>query len=123
MIREGSVPDPEAVPQITSEVVLRALKDAENLIRTSGPTSAVDRVHTVLHGYLQAVCDGENIAFKRDDSMVALLRKLEAEHPKLADLGPRSQDIKMVLNSRASIRRSCQKVIPSSKLCRTHNRR
>jgi hypothetical protein len=50
-------------PQITSEVVLRALQDAENLIsnESSGPTSAVDRVHTVLHGYLIAVCDGAGI--------------------------------------------------------------
>lgn len=94
---------PGATPQITSAVVLRALKDAENLIQTSGPTSAMDRVHTTLHGYLQAVCDGEGIAYKRNDSMVSLLRKLEADHPKLADLGPRSQDIKMVLNSCASI--------------------
>jgi hypothetical protein len=90
-------------PQITSEVVLRALQDAENLIMTSGPTSAVDRVHTVLHGYLIAVCDEAGIAYGDRQTMVALLRKLEAEHPSLADLGPRSQDIKTVLNSSASI--------------------
>ena len=35
--------------------------------------------------------------------MNALFRKLEANHPKLADLGPRSQDIKTVLNASASI--------------------
>jgi len=35
--------------------------------------------------------------------MVALLRKLEAEHPQLADIGPRAQDIKSVLNAGASI--------------------
>ena len=92
-------------PQITSEVVLRALQDAENLISTqgSGPTSAVDRVHTVLHGYLIAVCDGAGIAYGDRQTMVALLRKLEAEHPSLADLGPRAQDIKTVLNASASI--------------------
>jgi hypothetical protein len=90
-------------PQITSGVVLRALQDAENLIQTSGPTSAVDRVHTVLHGYLIAVCDGAGVAHGDRDSMVALFRKLEANHPSLADLGPRSQDIKTVLNSSASI--------------------
>ena len=92
-------------PQITSEVVLRALQDAENLIQTqtSGPTSAVDRVHTVLHGYLIAVCDGAGIAYGDRQTMVALLRKLEAEHPSLADLGPRAQDIKTVLNASASI--------------------
>jgi hypothetical protein len=92
-------------PQITSEVVLRALQDAENLIQTqtSGPTSAVDRVHTVLHGYLIAVCDRAGIAYGERQTMVALLRKLEAEHPQLADLGPRAQDIKTVLNASVSI--------------------
>ena len=90
-------------PQITSDVVIRALNDAENLIRSSGPTSAVDRVHTVLHGYLQAVCDAERIEYKRDDSMVALLKKLRANHSKLNDLGPRSQDVEKVLNSFANI--------------------
>jgi len=89
-------------PQITSEAVLRALQDAENLISTSGPTSAVDRVHTVLHGYLIAVCAGAGIGYGDRQTMVALLRKL-AEHPSLADLGPRSQDIKTVLNASASI--------------------
>lgn len=92
-----------ATPQITSEVVLRALRDAENLIQTSGPTSAVDRVHTVLHGYLQAVCEGEGIVYKRDDSMVALFKKLRSGHPKLADLGPRGQDVEKVLKSCANI--------------------
>jgi hypothetical protein len=90
-------------PQITSDVVLRALQDAENLIQTSGPTSAVDRVHTVLHGYLIAVCDGAGIAHGERETMVALLRKVEANHPKLADLGPRAQDIKTVLNASAAI--------------------
>lgn len=94
---------PGITPQITSEVVLRALADAENLIQTSGPTSAVDRVHTVLHGYLQAACDGEGIAYRRDDTMVTLLRKLQSGHPMLSDLGPRAQDIGKVLNASASI--------------------
>lgn len=70
---------------------------------TSGPTSAVDRVHTVLHGYLLAVCDGAGVAYHREDSMVALFKKLRSGHPKLADLGPRAQDVEKVLNSCASI--------------------
>lgn len=92
-----------ATPQITTEVVLRALADAETLIQTSGPTSAVDRVHTVLHGYLQAVCDSEGIVYRREDTMVALLRKVISGHPGLSDLGPRAQDINKVLNASASI--------------------
>ncbi len=90
-------------PQITSEVVHRAIEDAEILIQSSGPTSAVDRVHTLLHGYLQAVCDDEWITYKRDDSMVALLRKIQAEHPRFTDLGPRSQDVGRILNACATI--------------------
>ncbi len=90
-------------PRITSEVVLRALVDAENLIQSSGPTSAVDRVHTVLHGYLIAVCEEAGIPYGERQTMVAIFRKLEAEHPKLAHLGPRARDIEKVLNSFANI--------------------
>lgn len=89
--------------QITSEVVLRALTDAEHLINSSGPTSAVDRVHTVVHGYLQAVCDGVGIDYQREDTMVALLRKLRARHPKLQDLGPRAEEVAKILNACGAI--------------------
>lgn len=90
-------------PHITSEVVLRALTDAEALIRTSGPTSAIDRVHTVLHGYLMAVCDAAGITYRREDSMVVLFRAIQTWHPKFADLGPRAQDVKKVINAFASV--------------------
>ena len=39
-----------------SEVVRPALDDADTLLRTSGPQSAVDRVHTAMHGYLYSLC-------------------------------------------------------------------
>lgn len=89
--------------QVTSEVVLRAGADAETLIRASGPTSAVDRIHTVLHGYLQAICTAAGVPYRPTDSMVAIFRTLEAGHPMLADLGPRAQDVKKVLNALASV--------------------
>lgn len=93
----------DVTPQITSDVVLRTLADAETLIQTSGPTSAVDRVHTVLHGYLQAVCTAAGVPYRQTDTMVAIFRALEAQHPKLNDLGPRAQDVKKVLNAFASV--------------------
>jgi hypothetical protein len=51
-------PDPVANPNpaFTTDVVERALIDAELLLSSSGPPSAVDRVHTALHGYLQELC-------------------------------------------------------------------
>lgn len=99
--RGGLVPG--AAPPLTSEVVVRAIDDVEALLRRGGPTSAVDRVHTSLHGHLRYLCDQEAIAYDRDDTMVALLRKLQREHPKLRELGPRSQDVGRVLNASASI--------------------
>lgn len=94
---------PGVIPKINNEVVLRAMLDAENLIQTSGPTSAVDRVHTILHGYLRAVCVSEGILYSQSDTMVALLKKIRSAHPRLTNLGFRAQDLNKVLNSCASI--------------------
>jgi hypothetical protein len=90
-------------PQATGEVVLRAIRDAEVLIATSGPTSAVDRVHTAIHGHLQVLCERVGVAYGADDSMVALLKKLRAANLNLQDLGPRAQDVERVLNACGSI--------------------
>jgi hypothetical protein len=45
-------------PQNATETVRRALADAEHLIQKNGATSAVDRVHTALHGYQLARLSG-----------------------------------------------------------------
>jgi len=67
-------------PAITSDVVVRALDDAETLLQNGGPESAVDRVHTALHGHLGFLCD-------------------EAH----SDLGPRAKDIETVFKASGSI--------------------
>jgi hypothetical protein len=87
----------------TSEVVARALEDAETLLQTSGPQSAVDRAHTALHGHLGYLADQANIAYDREDTMVALLKKLLNDHPRLQELGPRASDIRTVLKASGSI--------------------
>jgi Abortive infection C-terminus len=55
-------PDPVSSPKpaFTTDVVERALRDAEQLLSGSGPISAVDRVHTALHGYLRELCSRLN---------------------------------------------------------------
>lgn len=90
-------------PKINSAVVERAIGDVETLIKTSGPVSGVDRIHTALHGYLRAVCDVENISYSKDDSMTKLFKLLRHHHPALLNLGARSQDIERILQSSASI--------------------
>ncbi len=86
-------------PTITSHVVDRAISDAETLIRTTGATSGVDRIHTALHGYLRAVCDDAGIPHSENATLNRLFGLLRAEHDAFSDLGARSQDINTILRS------------------------
>lgn len=88
---------------ISSEVVRRALIDAEALMRSTGPANAVDRVHTAFLAYLRTACDGQEIKYVEQDSAVVLLKKLRRLHPGLSDLGPRPDDVERILNSIGTI--------------------
>jgi hypothetical protein len=101
LVAGPGVPAPSL--RITSEVVERALTDAENLVSSSGAASGVDRVHTALHGYLLQACADQNLQAPEDASVTQLFKLLRAKLPYLADLGPRSDDISKVLNSMASV--------------------
>ena len=100
---ENASPISSPEPKIQSAVVIRALADAEVLIRNQDPTSAIDRVHTSLHGYLIAACSQAVISHPDDASLTALLKLLRKHHPKLQDIGPRSDEIERVLNACATI--------------------
>jgi hypothetical protein len=100
---EGVSPIANPDPKITSSVVERAISDVETLLSTNGAVSGVDRIHTALHGYLQVVCESENISFQKDDSMAKLFKLLRQHHPALQNLGSRSQDIERVFQSFATI--------------------
>lgn len=100
---ESGSPVASKVPELTREVVVRALADAEQMLHTTGATSGVDRVHTALHGHLLALCEQVGVATASDASMTAIFKALRREHPRLADLGPRRQDIEKVLNAASSI--------------------
>ncbi|RYZ83789.1 MAG: hypothetical protein EOP04_19275 [Proteobacteria bacterium] len=88
---------------VSSAVVERAIADAEILLRDNGATSGVDRVHTTIHGYLKAICTAEGITYAGEPSMPVLLRLIREQHSALANLGPRSDDINMVLNACGTI--------------------
>ncbi len=45
------------------EFVKEVLLQADTLIDKHSFSSAVDRAHTALHGYLKAICDEQNITF------------------------------------------------------------
>jgi hypothetical protein len=101
-LERGGMVSGEA-PAATMDVVRRAIDDVDALLQKGGPTSAVDRIHTSLHGHLQYLCDEAGIEYDRDNSNVALLKKLRGEHPRLKDLGPREQDITKILNAFGSV--------------------
>lgn len=85
--------------RVSSDAVRRALEDAETLMRKYGTARAIDRMHTLLHAYLRAACATESIKYEDLAPVRGLLEKLEREHPKLADLGVRSQELTTILNS------------------------
>jgi hypothetical protein len=89
--------------KVTSEAVEKALADAEELIRSKGPSHAVDRVHTALHGYLQAVLLQSNIPFAPDASITALFKLLREKHAAFKHLSPHSSDMSRVSGSLSTI--------------------
>jgi hypothetical protein len=82
---------------VTSEAVEAALTDAETLIRTSGPANALDRVHTALHGYLEAICDREFIFYEDDASITALFGAIRRHHPAIQSKDPQAQQMSAVI--------------------------
>lgn len=93
----------EAPASLSSgDVVLLALNDAEHLMHISGPVSAVDRLHTALHGYFRSLCVDGGIAVAHDASMTALFKALRTAHPILKDLGSYDNDLVRVLHGFAN---------------------
>ena len=100
---EGSPTVPGGRPRITSEVVNRAISDAEALIAKNGATSGVDRVHTVLHGYVRAICDERRLKYGNDPSITDLFKVVKEQHPKFRQVGPRADEIQQVLRALGAI--------------------
>jgi hypothetical protein len=87
----------------TSEVVERALADAELLLKTTGATSGVDRLHTAIHGYMRAVCDREGIAYTQEATINALFNLIRAKHPAFAAAPPRADDITKIMRAMGQV--------------------
>ncbi|WP_025998405.1 abortive infection family protein [Xanthomonas phaseoli] len=93
----------DSSPAITSDVLKRALADANTLIQSAGPTHAVDRIHTALHAYLKAVCHAQGIDAPAGATITNLFKLLRNEHPGLRDLGSQSETMTNVLRSLSNV--------------------
>ena len=97
----GSVAAPEFSESI-STTVMRALGDAKALIGTVDSSSAIDRAHTALHGYLVQLCIDNSINLPNDPTVSKAFKELRSRHPALQASGNRSEEITRVLNSFAA---------------------
>jgi hypothetical protein len=100
---EGTASVASPNPRTSSAVVARAIADAEALLKETGATSGVDRVHTALHGHLLAVAAAAGLAVPKDASLAATYRLLLEKHPKLVPAGVRADDIRTVHRSIGAI--------------------
>lgn len=92
-----------AAPKITTAVVERALMDATNLLKSSGPTSAVDRVHTALHGWMKAACADAGITLSTDPNINEAFSALRENHPRLNSPDARAAEAVKILRALSKI--------------------
>lgn len=106
-LRTGEVPESLSgsfTPGDGYEAVARAINDARELIKSSGGySSAVDRMHTALHGYLRSLATEHDPDLKHDSDMVASWKSLLNHHPAFHDFGARHNDIKTALKSLSAV--------------------
>ena len=86
----------------TSETVYEALKDAEILLNSRGPKSAVDRAHTALHGYLKKLCQDRGEALPDDPSLTQIFKILRENFTEFSAVIPHDNEAKRVFGSMAS---------------------
>jgi hypothetical protein len=97
---DGQVESPQIAE--TSEVVFEALKDAEVLLQTRGPKSAVDRAHTALHGYLKKLCTDRQASMPTDPSLTALFKVMREQFSEFSATIPHDAEAKRLFGSMAS---------------------
>jgi len=95
----GALVSPPLVLESISTTIMRALGDAKALIGTVDSSSAIDRVHTALHGYLVQLCSDENIPLPSNTTVSKAFKELRKNHPALQATGHRADEISRVLNS------------------------
>ncbi len=93
---------PVAVPElkITGSTINQAINDAKTLLGTQGATSAVDRVHTVLHGYLKQVCNEAGLQYAKDATLNQLMNLLKEKH---SAFNIKNKEVEQILNSMANV--------------------
>jgi hypothetical protein len=88
---------------VTAERIKEALADAEQLLRSRSPSSAIDRLHTAFHAYLLEQCRKNNIVHNADDSITVLFKYLRQLHPRLKGEIAKYEEIDRICKALATI--------------------
>ena len=72
-----------SVPNFSREAVTAALLEAEKAQAEGNPIGAVDRMHTVIHGYLISVCNQLDFVHNKEDTISKLFKVIRRNHPKI----------------------------------------
>lgn len=86
-----------------SEVVERALFDADQLLHSNGAISCIDRLHTALHGYLRYLCSTQAIQISDTASITAIFKLIRLYHPSFQSLGTQDNEMIKILNGFGSV--------------------
>jgi uncharacterized protein (UPF0332 family) len=102
---QASGPEPVASPvlEITSDIVERALRDAERLLATEGATSGVDRIHTAFHGYLRALALRAGLSQSETAGVTELFRLIRSQHPSFISNAAHQAEIDKILRALANV--------------------
>jgi len=87
----------------SSEVVCRAIADAETLLMSRGATSGVDRVHTAIHGYMKHICDKNRFMYKSEPSILAFFTIIREQHEAFKSSCVRADDVTKICRALGTI--------------------
>lgn len=100
---DNAEPVPSPTIATSSVSVERALLDAETLLHSRGPVSAVDRAHTAFHGYVKDACRRDGVTLTEDASLTDAFSELRKQHPAFSSQGKYPEHVLRILRSLSKI--------------------
>ena len=86
-----------------TEVIAKAIADAELLMGQGKFDSAFDRIHTAFHGYLRKILDNKRVTYEESDTLSQLYSKLHTEISSNIGSEPIAELVKKCLRSASGI--------------------
>ena len=102
---QDSMPEMVSEPElkVASTTVEQALADAKNLLTSSGPASAVDRVHTAIHGYIRSILRTIGIESSDTAGLTEVFKLLRSKHKAFQRMSSGDKNAEKILHGMASV--------------------